>query len=235
LHIRDRVCAFNFRKDSIGDQGVIDQIFQKEDYAISHWVQGQRLFEYHAQQSQVCPSLIVDAGANIGASAVYFLNMFDNSFVFAVEPDQSNWEICVANTGTYSNCLNFHGAVSATDGKLAVIDAGQSDWGFRTTPVIDNNKIIVSSISPTTIMKNPAVVGMTPLIFKIDVEGAEQDLFSKSTEWVDQFALIIIELHDWMLPWSGSSKNFLKAIAQYDFDIVYRGENIFLFNRKILS
>lgn len=38
-----------------------------------------------------------------------------------------------------------------------------------------------------------------------------------------------------MLPFSGSSQNFLKAIAQYDFDLVHRGENIFLFNRALLK
>ena len=73
------------------------------------------------------------------------------------------------------------------------------------------------------------------MIFKIDIEGGEKSLFSGDTTWMRQFPLIIIELHDWMLPFSGSSKNFLKAVAEHEFDFVHKGENIFLFNREILN
>jgi len=38
-----------------------------------------------------------------------------------------------------------------------------------------------------------------------------------------------------MLPFSGNSRNFIRAVAQGEFDMVYKGENIFLFNREILS
>jgi len=76
---------------------------------------------------------------------------------------------------------------------------------------------------------------MQPLIFKIDIEGGEDNLFSADTSWMGRFPLIIIELHDWMLPFSGNSRNFIRAVAQGEFDMVYKGENIFLFNREILS
>jgi hypothetical protein len=38
-----------------------------------------------------------------------------------------------------------------------------------------------------------------------------------------------------MLPFKGSSKNFLTAVARSDFDVIYHGENIFLFNANILN
>ena len=73
-----------------------------------------------------------------------------------------------------------------------------------------------------------------PLICKIDIEGGESDLFRANDAWIDQFPLIIIELHDWLLPGTSNSKNFLSAISKRNFDIVYRGENMFCFNNALL-
>ena len=77
-------------------------------------------------------------------------------------------------------------------------------------------------------------IGTEPFICKVDIEGGEEFLFSKNTEWVARFPVIIVELHDWMLPWQRNSRNFLKRIANLDFDIIWRGENMFCFNYNLL-
>jgi FkbM family methyltransferase len=227
---------FHFRNDSAGDKGVIKQIFVNRDYEIYGWPQGKKVIEYHKKISKNHSSLIVDAGANIGASTVFFANSYKNSLVFAIEPDEKKFHLLSLNNKNL-NSFNFKGAISSEDGELIFLDPGHSDWGFRTTKIEDNNissNKRVPSICPASILNHPAVGSAKPLIFKIDIEGAEDDLFSKNTHWMKDFPLIIIELHDWMLPFSGSSKNFLKAVVQYEFDFVYRGENIFLFNRDML-
>jgi len=63
-----------------------------------------------------------------------------------------------------------------------------------------------------------------PFIAKIDIEGFEENLFLKNTDWVRQFPVIAIELHDWMLPGEGSSLNFFKTIANGNWDVVFHGE-----------
>ena len=239
---------FLFRDDSIGDKGVLQQIFVNQDYRLDHWQQGKTLERFHDRCSQSGPSLIVDAGANIGASAVWFMNTFANSFVFSIEPDLTNYALLHLNTRSYGQKLNFHGAVSGVDGKVRLVDPGLSDWGFRTVASNGGNggnggngdpspatETEVDAISPASILSHPAVAGMQPLIFKIDIEGGEENLFSADISWMRRFPLIIIELHDWMLPFSGNSRNFIRAVAQGEFDMVYKGENIFLFNREILS
>lgn len=228
--------SFNFRSESLGDKGVINQIFVNRDYEIANWQQGKKLIEYHKKISKDHNSLIVDAGANIGASTVFFVNSYHNSLVFAIEPDEANFNLLCLNNKNL-NCFNFKGAISSEDGELFLLDPGHSDWGFRTERIDVNNissNMRVRSICPSSILNHPVVGNAKPLIFKIDIEGAEDDLFSKNTHWMKDFPLIIIELHDWMLPFTGSSKNFLKAVVQYEFDFLHRGENIFLFNREIL-
>ena len=223
---------FWYRENSVGDKGVLQQIFVNGDYVISQWPQGRRLLESHQQAS-----LIVDAGANIGASAVFFSQTYENAIVFAIEPDEMNGRLLTQNTASLP-CVVFHGAIAAQDGELALVDPGRSDWGFMTEQVDSTRSERlqkIPSICPQSILNHPQVRHARPLIFKIDIEGGEENLFSNNTDWLTEFPLVIIELHDWMLPFSGSSRNFLKAIAQYDFDLVHRGENIFLFNRALLK
>jgi FkbM family methyltransferase len=230
--------SIKFRDESHSDKYVIQHIFQNQDYDIKHWAQGHKLIEYHQNHSKERPSLIIDAGANIGASTVYFSNIFAHSRVFSIEPDIMNWNLLQINTSHNENIFNYHGALSNTDGKVSLIDPGRSDWGFMTEPINILNSInvpTVDSISPNSILSHPMTKNTTPLIFKIDIEGGEEFLFKGDTSWMNLFPLIIIELHDWMLPFSGSSANFLKAVGNFNFDLVHRGENIFLFNREILS
>lgn len=227
--------TFSYRNQSIGDKGVIKQIFQNSDYSIAQWPQGKRFVEYFLEHTQHQQGLIIDAGANIGASAVYFLEIYKNAFVFAIEPDQDNVELLTLNTQRYQSKHIFHGAIAGKDGELYLEDPGHSDWGFRTHTEhqATTTSIKIPAISPKTILEQTN--HLKPMMFKIDIEGGEDSLFEGDTSWMRQFPLLIIELHDWMLPFSGSSKNFLKAIAQYEFDFVHKGENIFLFNRELLG
>jgi len=83
---------FHYRENSLGDHGVIQQIFQNNDYNILDTPQGRRLSEYHHEQSQVRESLFIDAGANIGAASVYFSHIYKSSFIFALEPNAENYQ-----------------------------------------------------------------------------------------------------------------------------------------------
>ncbi|MGL4858729.1 MAG: FkbM family methyltransferase [Enterobacteriaceae bacterium] len=227
---------FFYRADSTGDHGVIKQIFEDKCYDFSRWLQGQKLLQYHLDRCRQKPSLIVDAGANIGAATVYFNSVMNNTFAFTIEPNHDNWQLCVRNTQHYDNKYNFHGAIASCEGRVQLIDPGHSHWGYRTGPVgeVATGQESVNAISVNQILAHPTLSMMTPLICKIDIEGAEQELFSANDEWVNKFPLIIIELHDWLLPFSGSSQPVMRTIAKYDFEIVQYGENLFLFNRALL-
>ncbi len=66
-------------------------------------------------------------------------------------------------------------------------------------------------------------------IVKVDIEGGETALFRSNTEWVKEPAAIIVELHDWLYPGQGTSRNFLAAMAAFPHDFLVRGENVFCF------
>ena len=70
-------------------------------------------------------------------------------------------------------------------------------------------------------------------ILKIDIEGAEHELFKNNYDtWLPNTRCLIIELHDRMR--NRSSQNFFKAISKYDFSYSHQGENlVFINNNKL--
>jgi hypothetical protein len=78
-----------------------------------------------------------------------------------------------------------------------------------------------------TLLKQQRFNDTTPFIVKIDIEGFEENLFEKNTEWLDKFPLLIIELHDWMIPKSANSQNFLRCVSKLNRDFIYINENVF--------
>ena len=72
-------------------------------------------------------------------------------------------------------------------------------------------------------------------VVKIDIEGGEKRVFADGAPWLERTPMLIIELHDWMLPGEGTSTGFRRAIAQHDFEVVLRGENVLCFNRRLLG
>jgi FkbM family methyltransferase len=223
---------FFYRPDSIGDNGVIHQIFSAADYSISPDTRFQSLIRYAVAQSTGGKRpLVIDAGANIGASTVYFSLQYGTGKVIAIEPEKGNVELLRRNCAGLDVIVQ-EAALGAAAGTGFVNDPGHSDWGFRVGPT---GAHAVPIITVPQILAAPELSGFFPLVCKIDIEGGEAALFDTGTEWVDQFALIVIELHDWLFPGQATSRNFLRTIAAHDFDFVWRGENAFCFNNRLLK
>jgi hypothetical protein len=110
--------------------------------------------------------------------------------------------------------IAVHCAVSSTSGFSRVYDTGQGHWAYRTHPAHADDENVVPNVTINELYK--ANASFFPFIVKIDIEGAEKDLFSGNTEWVARTPLVIVELHDWMLPKDGMSRSFLQCISQLD-------------------
>ena len=222
---------FLYRANSVGDAGVVDQIFRAADYQIHPDARFQTLVRYiAAQASGGRRPLVVDAGANIGASSVYFALQYSSGRVVAVEPEKGNADLLRRNCEGLDIVVR-EAALGAEPGSAFLSDPGHSDWGFR---VGESGTVPVAVVSMPELLEEAEALQLFPLICKIDIEGGEAALFAKNTAWVDRFALIVIELHDWLFPGEGNSRNFLRAIAANDFDFMYRGENVFCFNNRLL-
>jgi FkbM family methyltransferase len=207
------------------DLGVMKQIFESEDYSLGRLTRGAELHAiYESMVSGARRPLVLDAGANIGASVVYFSIEFPRAHIVALEPALDNFEVLRANVSDVdvdARCV----AVGAVTGVMGLVDPGLGEWGYRTVPGAAGQQVPV--VAAARIVAEKRAHGFEPFIAKIDIEGGEAELFSRDTDWVDEFPLLIIELHDWLLPESGNSRNFLRCVAERNRDFVYIGENIF--------
>ncbi len=217
LHFRTRT----------SDEYVINQVFQNRDYELSRL---RRSAEFKAfldrQRSTGKTPLIVDAGANIGASTVFFASMVPDAKVVAIEPDPENSKLLALNIAGL-RIEQIHAALASARGYARVVDPGEGHWGYRTE---DLRPAQTSDSVPCVTMNDIYAENSQqcfPFIAKIDIEGGEAELFSANTEWVRQTPLMIVELHDWMLTRSASSRTFLQCVSQLDRDFVYIGENVF--------
>src|SRR5690606_19859897 len=119
---------FRYRKGS-SDEGVIAQVLRNSDYNFSRLQRGPELSALYRQlASSGRAPLIVDAGANIGASTIYFHYSFPEARLVALEPERSNFDLLCANTaGLPVECVQA--ALSSSAGTVSVIDSGQGHWG----------------------------------------------------------------------------------------------------------
>lgn len=62
-------------------------------------------------------------------------------------------------------------------------------------------------------------------ILKIDIEGAEKEVFEDASSWIGKVEALIIELHEDMK--SGCNRSFYNGSNGFD-DEWRRGENVFL-------
>ena len=223
---------FYYRPESVGDKGVIQQIFENQDYELAHFRLTERLMKLgEAESRRGRELLIIDAGANIGAAALYFSFRFSSSRIIAIEPERKNCELLRMNCAGL-NITIVEAALGCEAGKSFLSDPGLSDWGFRTG---DTGEYEVDVVTVDQLFNTCDKEKVAPLICKIDIEGGEANLFKCNYSWLERFPLVIIELHDWLLPGEGNSRNFLKAALEFDFDFVYRGENLFCFNNALLK
>ena len=208
------------------DCGVIRQIFIKEEYSLRKSRRQKDILDaYHSILKKGKIPLIIDAGANIGASVVWFLDVYPKSHIIAIEPNSDNVKLLRSNVSGLDVDIR-EAALGAEDGLVSLIDPGNGEWGYQTETDLNG---LCPRLSLTRLINEKMLLDYVPLIIKIDIEGGEENLFESCTAWVDLFPLLIIELHDWLLPRKNTSLNFIRRIGQSKRDFVYNSENVFSF------
>ena len=124
-------------------------------------------------------------------------------------------------------------AIWPTDGEVSSVEeddnhASLGAWGYRTEASNGKSALSVKAVSIPTIMKQYHMDFVD--ILKVDIEGAEYELFEKNYEdWIDKVGLIIIETHDRFKP---NSEAMVRNAVSGRFDeLPTNGENLF-FKKK---
>lgn len=144
------------------------------------------------------PKLIIDCGANVGYTSVYFLTRYASSRVIAVEPDLQNYRLLQRNLAPYGErALAIHAAVWSEPTHLKLCSAQETnkgEWAFWVRECQPDETPDVPALDIQTILSDSGFGQID--ILKIDVEGAETQIFSQSYGgWIDKVETFLIELH----------------------------------------
>ncbi|WP_295895203.1 FkbM family methyltransferase [uncultured Bartonella sp.] len=190
--------------------------------------------EYDSLNLPETAKTIIDLGANIGLSALFFIKKYPDASIVAVEPDAVNFSIMEKNLKKFSESISFlQAAIWPTDGEVSLVEeddnhASLGAWGYRTEASNGNSTLSVKALSIPTIMKQYDMEFVD--ILKVDIEGAEYELFEKNYEdWIDKVGLIIIETHDRFKP--NSEAMVRRALNGRFNELPMKGENLF-FKKK---
>ena len=123
-----------YMRPGTSDEGVFEQVLKNSEYNFRRLHHGAELMQLYDRIALSKAPLIVDAGANIGASPLYFALSFPKASVVAIEPERDNFELLAANSeGLRIECVR--GALASKFGSIDLVDPGEGSWGFRVSTV----------------------------------------------------------------------------------------------------
>jgi FkbM family methyltransferase len=210
-------------RKATSDPEVFYQVFVFKTYDFSYYQQYSYLESiYQRAVANGERPLIIDCGASIGLSSIWYALRFPKARIYAVEPNKGNFAMLQTNVKAYSNIVPLHAAIWNENARVKIIDESAEAWAFRVEQAAAGD---IAAMTVPDIMQHAAATKI--LLIKIDIEGAEQELFRNNIDWLNSTAAVAIELHDWMLPGAGTSGAFINALAKESYEVVWRGETMF--------
>jgi FkbM family methyltransferase len=174
---------------------------------------------------KIDPKMIIDGGAYTGLSTVFFANKFPEAKIIALEPDWSNYQLLEKNTSDYCGIELRNTAIWNKNSYLVIKDISQPKSALMVEEGSFDQQGSFMAITIGEILRNSGFDEID--ILKLDIEGAEKEVFSHNCEeWLNKVNILIIELHDRMK--EGCSKSFFSAIRECNFNKTFKGENIIL-------
>jgi FkbM family methyltransferase len=222
---RGRRFEIEVRRWNESDEMAVAQCFIEEQYNMPTGAHGVYL---EAVYREILASgrkpLIVDCGANIGASVLWFSARYPEAKIVAVEPSPANFALLRSNCRGVDAELRQAG-IGMADGTAWLEDKGNaSGMGCRTNE--KGEGLPTEIISMATLMASKPAAEYAPFLLKVDIEGAERSLFAGPSAVLDQFPVIVMEPHDWMFPGQRTSVEFFRFHAGADREFAMKHENV---------
>jgi len=198
------------------DYATFEEVLLREDYNIDFG------FE---------PVTIIDGGANIGLTAVYFANKYPGAKIVSVEPDKNNFQLLQTNTKHYKCITLLNTGIWNRQANLASVDSGMGANAITVQEVDWDMPGSLKAVSISDILKMQQWESVD--VLKLDIEGSEKKVFENNYEsWLPNVKVLIIELHDRTL--SGCSESVFSALSNYNFSKIEKGENCIFYNKNLI-
>jgi len=170
------------------------------------------------------PSIVIDAGAYTGLSSVYFAIRYPDARVIAIEPEKSNFDILLRNIKPFTNIFPIQAALWKEQVELSLYDPGRGECGYQTLDAEARGDRIqrVLGVTVDKVMLDYNIEFID--ILKLDIEGAEKEVFEFSRNWVHKVGVLVVELHDRLR--KGCTDAFETAARDFEYEEKRQGRTI---------
>ena len=146
----------------------------------------QQIYRFHSARQR---PYIIDAGANIGLSVLYFKNLYPNSGIVAFEPDEEVFSFLQRNIerSGYKDVELICRAVWSSETNLSFMNEGAD--GGRIAQANDPRDKIVQTARLRNYIDRPVD------LLKIDIEGAETEVLMDCADLLGNIDNIFVEYH----------------------------------------
>jgi len=117
---------------------------------------------------KVKPKLIIDGGANVGYSSLWFMKKYPGAKIMAIEPEELNYKTLKKNVDRWKNIVPIKAGIWHKNAFLKIVDDGVGEWGFRTEEVGSSKEASLKAITIDKILKQSGFDKID--ILKIDIE-----------------------------------------------------------------
>ena len=159
------------------------------------------------------PDVLVDLGANIGLTSLFYHWTLQPRSIIAVEPDASNAQLARENL-TGRPAVIVEAAVGPHDGTARFSQNRASNLGSLSS---HPSGIEVSVMSMDSVLKG--VPEGANVIVKLDIEGGEEELLREDTDWLARVDGLIVEFHPDKVDYPG----LIKVLQAAGFDYLPAG------------
>ncbi|GAA4376971.1 hypothetical protein GCM10023186_11350 [Hymenobacter koreensis] len=192
LHTDGRTLRAFTRLGVSSDLQVLQQVWEHREYAA--------VTNYMRKHADCNGALrIIDAGANVGYTALYLGNTFPNAQIISIEPESSNFRQLSRNV-TASGLANVEPLQAGLWQRRAHLEVGRDfrdhrEWSFYVRESHHATDLMGYGVRQLAAERDWTCIDL----LKIDIEGAERYLVETdelAAELLENTRFIAIEIHD---------------------------------------
>lgn len=143
---------------------------------------------------------IIDLGANIGLATLYFAAKYPRARLLCIEPDAENYGLLQKNTAYLAEQQRCHTLQAAVWREHAAVVLSAPVAGHVNQYRAEDAKTVGAGQQQITGMSMWEIIEASGFatvdILKIDIEGAETEIFRGNTDWIKNVKNIAIEFHE---------------------------------------
>jgi FkbM family methyltransferase len=173
------------------------------------------------------PRLIIDGGANIGLTTAFYAHRYPQARIIAVEPSAENCDCLRKNCASFKNISVVEGGLWTSSGYLRLANPTAEAWSFQCEPAIAGSEGSFPAYSVDRLIDDSGIA--TCDLMKLDVEGAEEQLFD-SASWLQRVNAILVEVHG-----EAADRAIKSACSEQDFEYSMLGEKLMITRKALLN